>query len=878
MFTPLVILIDDLQWADRSSLELIESFTMDPEILNLFFLGLYRSDEVGDIHQRDGNQQHQVAQFVLKLRQRATENRIVLQEMKLGYLTVPDVQSMLADLLVTTEKERVVGLARVCHERTQGNVFFLIKFLSMLYEQDLLHFNFGTMTWTWDEAAIQQHSKATDNVVNLLRTKLLALSEEQTTLLKIAACFGDSCTESYLSIVWREEWFKCIESIESNDRKQFDDNENLSFEDSLSAMVQEGYLHRLSDAEYRFSHDKIQEAVESLTHVAERKALCARSGNILLKVLSPYQLQKSILLVVNLLNEGQAPAGVEQRIAMADLNRRACQKAMAVAAFEAAAQYASKGIELLNHTNKWATSYELALDLYSLATEAEGLLGHVDEMKALYVEVIMQPQIAEKEKLRVSMAYCTCIAGNGNPREALEYVLSLFEKFNVRFPRTKLGFLVRLVKYIRCAKKYTRNGTIANFRSLPKDTDPLREKLCPFFGQLSLFCYLNGHELFALVDFAAFEWALKYGRNEYSPLALAGSALIMASLSHVDTAAELGNSSLSLCQRSTPNFVQSRVLHIVHGFVLHWTQPLKDMSKYLIEAYEYGLTCGGTDNACLSVLTYVQVQTVTSYPFDSLSKDIEVYSRQCKDLQMDFPYRFLLMYWQLCDKFLVESTAENLQLYGGRLSAEQGEQWKKEHVTFYQIWSVLQGYVYTVFGEHQKGAELATGIGAHGLMNAMPGSSLAYLDAMVKGLSCIAVARQFKKDGVTTFRKYIRLAKAMLKKVNKWVLQGNPNVLHLKALFEAEFNAWRGMNGKALAKYHQAIVISARSGLLMDAGICSERMADFLLEIGQSDDAAFRLNQAVLYFLDVKATQKVASLQQQYPELLVDTHGMAPEP
>ena len=139
---------------------------------------------------------------------------------------------------------------------------------------------------------------------------------------------------------------------------------------------------------------------------------------------------------------------------------------------------------------------------------------------------------------------------------------------------------------------------------------------------------------------------------------------------------------------------------------------------------------------------------------------------------------------------------------------------------------------------------------------------MSYLELLSKGLSCYAMARTTRKG------KYKREAMAIHRHIKKWVAKGNPNVIHYNMLFDAEKEALCGRKKAAVEMYEKVIIMSARGGLLLEAGLASERLACLLLDHKEHDDARFRLQEACKYYTDLGVVNKVQLLKGTYANAL----------
>ena len=234
-FQPLVISIDDLQWADAASLDLLQSIVAHESISNLVLLGIYRSNEVSD--------SHILSKMIRECRPVAVENRFSMVEIHIGCLDVSSVHSLIQDVLGSTEA-KTLNLADLCHRKTNGNVFFLLHYLMLLNERSLLTFNFGSLRWEWDEADIELRTNATENVVDLLQSKMKDLKPNDKKALELAACFGNAFSLDTFSIAWEEIYGA---SQQTNDIAQ-------RIQSIIDSLVGLGYLERIKEKELKFTH------------------------------------------------------------------------------------------------------------------------------------------------------------------------------------------------------------------------------------------------------------------------------------------------------------------------------------------------------------------------------------------------------------------------------------------------------------------------------------------------------------------------------------------------------------------------------------------------------------------------------------------------
>src|SRR4029077_16587313 len=309
---PLALFLDDLQWLDAATLDLLEDILTRSDLQHLMLIGAYRDNEVDAMHP-----------LVRKLE--AVKNAgATIEEITLAPLASEHLAQLIADAL-HCEPERAAPLAQLVHEKSGGNPFFALQFLSALPEEGLLTFDQDAARWSWDLNRI--HVKGyTDNVVDLMVGKLTRLPVETQAALQQLACLGIADI-TILSIVHRTS----EEEIHS---------------DLWEAVRLELIVHL--EGVYRFVHDRVQEAAYSLIPTELRAAAHLRIGRLLAAHTPPEKQQEAIFEIVNQLNRG-APliAARDEREQLAELNLIAGKRAKGSTAYASALMYLVTGEALL---------------------------------------------------------------------------------------------------------------------------------------------------------------------------------------------------------------------------------------------------------------------------------------------------------------------------------------------------------------------------------------------------------------------------------------------------------------------------------------------------------------------------------------------------
>ena len=339
---PLALFLDDLQWLDAATLDLLEDLLTRPDVQHLMLIGAYRDNEVSSTHP--------LMRKLEAIRQAGAK----VQEILLAPLTSEDLARLIADS-IHSEPERLTPLAQLVHDKTAGNPFFVIQFISALAEEGLLTFDHGAARWSWDLDRI--HAKGyTDNVVDLMVGKLNRLPFEAQKTLKEFACLGNSADSNTLSIV-------C----------------GTSEKEVHSRLWEAVRLELVARQEgvYKFIHDRILEAAYSLIAEHSRAETHLKIGRLLAARIPPESRGEAIFEIANQVNRGAALiTSRDEREQLAELNLTAAKRAKASTAYASALKYLTAGAALLPE-DSWDRLHELAFWIELNRAECEFLTGEL---------------------------------------------------------------------------------------------------------------------------------------------------------------------------------------------------------------------------------------------------------------------------------------------------------------------------------------------------------------------------------------------------------------------------------------------------------------------------------------------------------------------
>jgi PAS domain S-box-containing protein len=325
---PLALFLDDLQWQDAATLELLEHLVTDPDVRHLLLVGAYRDNEVSP--------SHPLMRTLDAIRKAGAR----IQEVVLAPLEVDDVGRLLVDSL-HCNRDSALPLAQLVHERTGGNPFFAIQFLTGLAEEGLLAFDANAAAWISNLARIRA-KRYTDNVVEFMVAKLKRLPDTTQQALQQLACLGNVAEIATLTLV----------------RGVSEDGLHIA----LWEAARTGLILRL-DSSYAFLHDRVQEAAYALIPENERAEAHLRIGRVLASRAPSEELEEKIFEIVNQLDRGAALIhSREERDRVAELNLIAGKRAKTSTAYASALNYLAAGRALLTE-DSWQRQYELIFSI-----------------------------------------------------------------------------------------------------------------------------------------------------------------------------------------------------------------------------------------------------------------------------------------------------------------------------------------------------------------------------------------------------------------------------------------------------------------------------------------------------------------------------------
>ncbi|MDW8201179.1 MAG: AAA family ATPase [Cyanobacteriota bacterium SKYGB_h_bin112] len=407
---PLVLFLDNLQWADVQSLELIEQLVSRSPLQHLLLLGAYRSNEI--------DRDHPLLTMLINVHGAGNIYHIPLEP-----LLLEDITDLLADTLRQSHTA-VQPLATVVMQKTAGSPLFIHEFLQEIHRQHFIHFDFERLNWTWDLKSIAALN-TTDNLVDLAINKLTKLPASTQQILQSAACLGTQFDVMLLAEIQQ----RSLSDVTQDLHPAVQDGLVLPVSESEGSGQPAGSTH-LSTSQYRFLHQRVQQAAYGLIPMGDRAILHQQVGRILLAATPASAFHDNSFEILNHLNLGaELLTETSDRMELVHLNLLTGRKASSAGQYALATRYFNTALKLLP-TNGWQIDYDITLEVHNEAAIANFLAMNL-QMAIDLTGVVFHRATTLLDQVTACEISLRCFVARSQFREALDLALALLDQFGV---------------------------------------------------------------------------------------------------------------------------------------------------------------------------------------------------------------------------------------------------------------------------------------------------------------------------------------------------------------------------------------------------------------------------------------------------------------
>jgi PAS domain S-box-containing protein len=824
---PLALFLDDLQWLDAATLDLLEDLLTQADMQYLLLIGAYRDNEVDAAHP-----------LMRKLAAiRHAGGRVA--EITLAPLGPEYVGQLITEAL-RCEQRRAAPLTQLVHEKTQGNPFFVIQFLYALAEKHLLAFDHGASRWTWDLERIRAKGY-TDNVVDLMVGRLSRLPTETQKALQLLACLGNVAEITMLSIVLGTS----AEQVQA----------------ALWEAVRQELVER-RDGAYRFTHDRVHEAAYSLIPDTSREADHLRIGRLLAVQTPPEQREEAIFEIVNQLNRGAALISAQdEREQLAELNLIAGKRAKASTAYASALTYLIAGTTLLPE-DRWERQHELAFSLELNRAECEFLTGGLAEteqrLAALSTRAANTVERATVACLRVDL-YTTLDQGSRAVAIGLDCLRHLGIDWS---PHPTEEEAQR--EYDRIWSQLGERPVEALIE-LPLMSDPASLMTMDVLAKLGTPSLYTDANLLLLVTCRRVNLSLQYGNCDASCIAYVWLSMIAgARFGDYQTVSRFGQLGYDLVEERGLTRFQARTYTDFAYGVLSWTSHVRTARDLLRRAFDAANTTGDLIYAGYSCN---QLNTNFLMAGDPLA---EAEREAAHGLGFAQRAGFGLVIDRIATQLGLIRTLRGLTPTFGSFNDAQFDESRMEHRLAANPDLARAEFLYWVHKLQARffAGDYASAVDASSRAQLLLWTSVWQLEtAEYHFYDALSQAAFYDSAAIDDRPQHLDAVVAHHGQLQLWAAHCPDNFENRAALVGAEIARIDGRDVDAMRLYEQAILSARANGFVQNEALANEVAARFYAARGFDKIAHAYLRDARYLYLRWGANGKVRQLDQLHPQL-----------
>ena len=847
---PLVVFLDDLQWADAATLELLQPILTDADPLSLLVIGAYRDNEVAPDHPLS---------LALDRLDRAAAR---VHRLTLGPLGADSLSAFLGDALRSPAAD-VSGLAALIREKTDGNPFFVIQFLQILQQERLLTFDRRAGSWTYQLEAIAA-AATTDNVVTLMTQRIRRLSPAAQDVLRLAACIGSPF-----------QWTTFLTATGvPRERAEAGLDEALTAALVRPAESQYDAAARATGrGAYAFIHDRVQQAAYALISEAERPGVHLEVGRQLLAECGAEIPEDRLFAIVNHLNLGAAliQDGGE-RLALARLNLAAARKAKASAAYDAAVGYLTAALDGTSIAS-WSNEYPLLFALHFERAECLYLAGAFAAAADTHT-ILLERAATVLDRAAVHELRITFYENRSRYGEAISSGRDGLALFGIALPETEAAAAAALDAELDAIRVRLAGRPIESLIALPVMDDVRVRTAMRILTLMWASVYISGNQrLTGLISATMVRLSLDHGNTEDSAYGYVTHAITVGPVRRqFADASAWGDLAIAVNERFGDVKRRAKVHQQVHAHVKLWRHAFAACVPHAREATRAGLEAGDFAYAGYGAAT-------ESWPAFMAAPDLARYVTEYTPA-LAFLDRVnmsgfrdalrVMLNWALA---LQGRTAGPVSLANGDLDeAAFIARYEATAPLFMTVLRCAHLHLAVVFDERAFGLEAV----ARAREVTIPGTMWPVLEEFWGALALAAACDDATPAERQSYRERIAGGRASLDE-----LAANcPENFRCPALLvaAADVVTGSGLTTAARTLFEQAIDYAAATGNVQHEALASDLFGRALVQAGDEAGARRALARAYDAYGRWGAAAKQRHLRQRYPQLSMPTEPLPSVP
>ncbi|MDC3962774.1 AAA family ATPase [Polyangium jinanense] len=825
---PLLLFLDDLQWADAESLALIQEILTHPDTKHLLLVGAYRDNEVTPAHP--------LSLVISAIRTAGAR----VSDIVLAPLTSEDVHRIVADTL-QCDAARARPLSALVEEKTGNNPFFVLQFLAALHERALISFDREARAWTWDLGSIRA-APFTDNVVDLMAAKVARLSPETRATVVQAACLGCEVDMGTLAAASR---------MSARD-----------LHGVLWGALHAGLMSRVGDT-YRFLHDRVREAAYLLIPEDQRAATHLAIGRTLLEATRPEDVEARVFEIVHQYNLGGALlSDAEERERLARLDLVAGRRARASTAYVSASGYLAAGVRMLGpepfraqHALAYALHFELATCTYLRGD----LPGAAELLSTLAPHAASRLEEAAIRRLEVDL-----YTSMDDLDEAVARGLRGLSLFGIVIPAHPTRAEVERER--ERVFHLLGDRAIEDLIDLPEMTDPEIAAAQDILAVLFAPALNTDPNLSILVYCSMVNQSLRHGNSDASALAYAYFGMSLGpAFGRYREGHRFGKLGYDLMERRRSTAYKAKISSIFGDNTLFWTHHLKESLPYLDTAFRAALETGDVTFACYCCNRIVVDRLLLGHPLDQVSAEAERRLSFTRRAGFDASTQVILDIQDLVDSLRGRATPDGrARDEAARDAVMDGYPW-----AVVTCWHYIMQLTARVFAGDFRGA-----VAAAERARALLWSTVAHVqEPEFWFYGALALAGHHDDADAEERPAILEALRAHEHKLGAWAEACPENFGHKHALCVAERARVEDRPLDAMRAYDDAVRAARRHGYIQNEALANELAGRFYLRRGSETSGGAYLREARNGYAEWGAHAKVAELERRHPGVFDGGHA-----
>ncbi len=854
---PLVIFLDDLQFSDAPTLNLIKRLATARDLANLLVIGAYRSNEVDVGHP-------------LRLALDEIQESRSIHELELHPLELSSVEQLVADTL-HTDADTARPLSVYLHEKTQGNPFFLGEMLRTLEQSRTIAFAPATGRWRWDMDAVRR-SGVSRNVVDFIVNNLRKLPPAAQRLLQLAACIGNTFDLRTLSIIYENSVDETGEELLPALQRHMviPLHEDYKLVGKASGAAAGAVWSRGADFNptYRFQHDRVQQAAYALVGEEDKQTLHLSVGRLIQRHASAQEREERLIEIVGHLNEGRRlidDPGEREELARANL--AAGIQAQRSAAYEVALGYLRIGLELLPD-DSWRNDYDVTMALAGEYQQCAYLTARYDEAES-WIEEMLAHARSNLEKAEILSMRTRQYATTGKMDASIRTAIAGLVLLGMRM--TDEPDLPAVNRAKRDVTRHLAGRRVSDLIVAPTLSDPSKKVAIRLLMEIFPAAFLSGSgNLFPFLVLKSVNISLRYGNSAESAFAYAAYGMLLCgSLDDPALGYEFGRLALAMNDRFDDIALKSRVIYVHAMFIHHWSNHWSTMTPWFRKGIESGYQSGD-----MLYLAYSAQDCIIWDPrldLETAAQEHADYLKIVKDCRYQDSLDSGMLFLQMQRNFL-GLTDGLCSMNDASFDEERcvAGMRARKFITGVANYHIYKAEICFFYGHHD---EALVHVRAQDLLVAssmsLPQLVRFYIVAFLTLAACLPDMSAAEKDSV---RKRMN---ADLKRMTRWATHCPTNFLHLQILMQAELARLDGRADLALCIYDRAIEAARASEFRRDEAMANELAARHLLSTQRRTAAVGYLRAARHLYERWGAKRKVDQLEDEFPTLLQEKGAWA---